>query len=130
MGLHEIAALREGARELYARGKLLNGGEALAGCCWGLLIVLARAYSMGAGTYTGIEAVSNSVSAFRHPVRRYGRHTLTVIVTALMVLLAGVAWLLPLYGIHAMDQSQPGYRTVLAQLTGKARNLTISGSPD
>jgi hypothetical protein len=40
MSLHEVAALREAARELYARGKLLSGGEALAGCCWGLLIVL------------------------------------------------------------------------------------------
>ena len=40
MSLHEIAALREAARDLYARGKLLSGGEALAGCCWGLLIVL------------------------------------------------------------------------------------------
>jgi hypothetical protein len=40
MSLHEIAALREAAREMYARGKLLSGGEALTGCCWGLLIVL------------------------------------------------------------------------------------------
>ena len=40
MSLHEITALREAAHELYARGKLLSGGEALAGCCWGLLIVL------------------------------------------------------------------------------------------
>ncbi|HSU44498.1 MAG TPA: hypothetical protein VLN42_09815 [Casimicrobiaceae bacterium] len=40
MSLHEVAALREAARELYARGKLLSGGEALGGCCWGLLIVL------------------------------------------------------------------------------------------
>ncbi|MBF8257930.1 MAG: Amino acid transporter, partial [Actinobacteria bacterium] len=28
---------------------------------WGLAVVLMRAYSMGAGTYTGIEAVSNSM---------------------------------------------------------------------
>ena len=40
MSLHEVAALREAARELYARGKLMSGGEALGGCCWGLLIVL------------------------------------------------------------------------------------------
>ena len=40
MSLHEVAALREAARELYAKGKLMSGGEALGGCCWGLLIVL------------------------------------------------------------------------------------------
>jgi hypothetical protein len=40
MSLHEVAALREAACELYARGKLLSGGEALAGCCWGLLVIL------------------------------------------------------------------------------------------
>ena len=80
---------------------------------WLLLCAVAVACS----ATTGVEAVSNSVSAFRHPVRHYGRRTLTVIVAALMVLLAGVAWLLPVYGIHAMDQSRPGYRTVLAQLT-------------
>ena len=87
-----------------------------AGSGTGSIWLLLQAFAVACSATTGIEAVSNSVSAFRHPVRRYGRHTLTVIVTALMVLLAGVAWLLPLYGIHAMDQSQPGYRTVLAQL--------------
>jgi amino acid transporter len=79
--------------------------------------LLLQAFAVACSATTGVEAVSNSVSAFRDPVRRYGRHTLALIVAALMVLLAGVAWLLPVYGIHAMDQSQPGYRTVLAQLT-------------
>lgn len=79
--------------------------------------LLLQAFAVACSATTGVEAVSNSVSAFRDPVRQYGRHTLAVIVAALVVLLAGVAWLLPVYGIHAMDQSQPGYRTVLAQLT-------------
>ena len=79
--------------------------------------LLLRAFAVACAATTGVEAVSNSVSAFRDPVRRHGRHTLGLIVAALMVLLAGVAWLLPVYGIHAMDQSHPGYRSVLAQLT-------------
>lgn len=81
---------------------------------WWLLLC---AFAVACSATTGVEAVSNSVTAFRDPVRRHGRHTLALIVAALMVLLAGVAWLLPVYGIHAMDQSQRGYRTVLAQLT-------------
>ncbi|MGN6729690.1 MAG: APC family permease [Rhodanobacteraceae bacterium] len=78
--------------------------------------LLLCAFAVACSATTGVEAVSNSVTAFRDPVRRHGRHTLTLIVAALMVLLAGVAWLLPVYSIHAMDQSRPGYRTVLAQL--------------
>lgn len=79
--------------------------------------LLLCAFAVACSATTGVEAVSNSVSAFRDPARRHGRHTLGLIVAALMVLLAGVAWLLPVYGIHAMDQSQRGYRTVLTQLT-------------
>ena len=34
---------------------------------WGMMILLLHAYSMGAGTYTGIEAVSNSMPVMREP---------------------------------------------------------------
>jgi amino acid transporter len=34
---------------------------------WAMLALLLRAYSMGAGTYTGIEAVSNSMPVMREP---------------------------------------------------------------
>jgi amino acid transporter len=34
---------------------------------WGMLALLLRAYSLGAGTYTGIEAVSNSMPVMREP---------------------------------------------------------------
>ncbi len=33
----------------------------------GLFMVFVRAYSMGAGTYTGIEAVSNGLQIMREP---------------------------------------------------------------
>ena len=34
---------------------------------FGVFLLLMRAYSMGAGTYTGIEAVSNSLPILREP---------------------------------------------------------------
>jgi amino acid transporter len=34
---------------------------------WGMIALLLRAYSLGAGTYTGIEAVSNSMPVMREP---------------------------------------------------------------
>jgi MFS family permease len=33
-------------------------------------------------------------------------------------LLAVISWLCPVYGVHAMDETQPGYQSVLSQLTG------------
>jgi hypothetical protein len=65
---------------------------------------------------TGVEAVSNGMSAFHEPRVRHGHRTLTGIVVILALLLAGIAYLAQAYGIGAMDQTQPGYRSVLSQL--------------
>lgn len=78
--------------------------------------LLLRAFASGCAAMTGVEAISNGMTAFRVPAIRHGRRTLTAIVALLMLLLAGVALLVPVYGVTAMDQTQPGYRTVLAQL--------------
>jgi hypothetical protein len=67
---------------------------------------------------TGVEAVSNGMSAFRDPPVRHGHRTLAAIVGILALLLAGISYLARVYGIGAMDQTQPGYRSVLAQLAG------------
>src|SRR5438874_11241975 len=65
---------------------------------------------------TGVEAVSNAVKAFREPVVSTARRTLTVIIFLLMVLLAGIAYLVRVYGIQATDPGQPGYQSVLSLL--------------
>lgn len=78
--------------------------------------LLLRAFASGCSAMTGVEAISNGMTAFRAPAIRHGRRTLTAVVGLLMLLLAGVALLVPAYGVAAMDQTQPGYRTVLAQL--------------
>ena len=75
-----------------------------------------RAFAAGCTAMTGVEAVSNGVGAFREPPARHARATLTAIVAILGLLLLGVAHLAAAYGVSAMDQSQPGYRSVLAQL--------------
>ncbi|MBE0604532.1 MAG: APC family permease, partial [Deltaproteobacteria bacterium] len=50
----------------------LNAASAEMG--WlGVLALLLRAYSMGAGTYTGIEAVSNSMQTLREPRVQTGK---------------------------------------------------------
>ncbi len=65
---------------------------------------------------TGVEAVSNGVSAFREPRVRNAQRTLTVIVALLAALLAGIAYLCKAYHIAAMHQDEAGYQSVLSQL--------------
>src|SRR5438105_2785610 len=80
------------------------------------LWLLLRAFASGCTAMTGVEAVSNSVSAFRAPSVTYAHRTLTAIVVILGVLLAGIAYLAEVYHTAAMDQTQPGYQSILSQL--------------
>ena len=77
-----------------------------------------RAFASGCTAMTGVEAVSNGVSAFRQPVVANAHRTLTIIVVTLGALLLGIAHLAKAYGIGAMDQTQDGYQSVLSQLAG------------
>jgi len=84
------------------------------------LWLLLRAFASGCTAMTGVEAVSNGMSAFREPPVRYGHRTLSAIVLTLGVLLVGIAYLVHAFGIGAMDQDQPGYRSVLSQIAAAA----------
>jgi len=89
--------------------------QAVAGASLWLLL---RAFAAGCTAMTGVEAVSNGVGAFREPVVGHAHRTLTVICAALGLLLAGIAALAHGYHLGAMDQTQPGYQSVLSQLAG------------
>ena len=78
--------------------------------------LILQAFASGCTAMTGVEAVSNGVKAFRPPVVATARRTLTVIIVLLMVLLAGIAYLVRVYGIQATDPGQPGYQSVLSIL--------------
>lgn len=78
--------------------------------------LLLRAFAAGCTAMTGVEAVSNGMTAFRDPTVKYGHRTLTAIVSILGLLLTGIAYLATAYRIGAMDQAQAGYRSVLSQL--------------
>ena len=80
------------------------------------LWLVVRAFAAGCTAMTGVEAVSNGVSAFRAPTVRYARQTLTAICAALGLLLLGIAFLAHAYGLAAMDQTQEDYQSVLSQL--------------
>ena len=61
-----------------------------------MLILMLRAYSQGAGTYTGIEAVSNAMPMLREPRVETGRRTMRYMAASLAITVAGllVAYLL------------------------------------
>ncbi len=80
------------------------------------LWLLLRAFAAGCTAMTGVEAVSNGVSAFKEPRARHAHRTLTAIVVVLGLLLLGIAYLTRAYGIMAMDETKEGYQSVLSQL--------------
>jgi amino acid transporter len=78
--------------------------------------LLLQVFSNGCTAMTGVEAVSNGVRAFREPTVRNAQKTLTVIIGFLIVLLAGIAYLVRAYGIMATDPGKPGYQSVISML--------------
>ncbi|HXW62658.1 MAG TPA: APC family permease [Candidatus Acidoferrales bacterium] len=80
--------------------------------------ILLQVFSNGCTAMTGVEAVSNGVRAFRAPAVKQAQRALTVIIALLIVLLAGIAYLIRAYDIAATDPGQPGYQSVLSMLVG------------
>src|SRR5580704_2250362 len=78
--------------------------------------LLLKAFSSGCTAMTGVEAVSNGVRAFREPVVNTARRVLTTIIALLMVMLAGIAYLVRAYNIAATDPGRAGYQSVLSMI--------------
>jgi hypothetical protein len=56
----------------------------------GVLAIFLRAYSLGGGTYTGIEAVANGMQIMREPKVRTGKRTMAYMAISLAVLSGGL----------------------------------------
>jgi amino acid transporter len=70
---------------------------------WGLLGIMMRAYSLGAGTYTGIEAVSNGLPILREPRVRTGKRTMIYMGVTLGFLVGGLLLVYLLYHVQPQD---------------------------
>ncbi len=79
---------------------------------FGMIYMLARAFANGGSSLTGIEAVSNAVSALRPPEGRNARQILVIQGSIVAFLIAGISWLA--HVTHAIPY-EAGYPTVLAQ---------------
>ncbi|HYN40673.1 MAG TPA: APC family permease, partial [Thermoanaerobaculia bacterium] len=81
---------------------------------FGTLALLLRAFSMGGGTYTGIEAVSNGLQILKEPRVQTGRRTMLYMAVSLSLTAGGLILCYLLAGV----QRVPG-RTLNAVLTEK-----------
>jgi amino acid transporter len=70
---------------------------------FGLLAMILRSYSLGAGTYTGIEAVSNGLPILREPRVRTGRRTMLYMGLSLAITVAGLLLAYLLYAVKPSD---------------------------
>jgi amino acid transporter len=79
--------------------------------------LLMRAFASGCTAMTGVEAVSNGVTAFAEPGVKRARHTLTAIVVILGLLLGGIGFLARAYHVGATLPGSSGYQSIISQLT-------------
>jgi amino acid transporter len=101
------------ARYPYPRPGQYTGHHSYSGLiAFGMVFVLLRAFANGGSSLTGIEAVSNAVSAFKPPEGLNARKVLVTEGLILGSLVAGISWLA--HVTHAAPFTG-GVPTVLAQ---------------
>jgi amino acid transporter len=74
---------------LATAGKGFNDGVATLGL-GGVFLLFLHAYSLGGGTYTGIEAVSNGLSIMREPRVETGKRTMMYMAASLAITASGL----------------------------------------
>ncbi len=90
----------------------------------GMAVLILRAYSLGAGTYTGIEAVSNGLPILREPKVQTGKRTMRYMAISLSLVVMGLMMAYLLY--HVVPQSGKTLNAVLFETM--TRNWGQSGT--
>jgi amino acid transporter len=96
MHVHQIPAV---ASEVHRGFQTGLGALGLMG----MFGVFLRAYSMGAGTYTGIEAVSNGLQIMREPKVQTARRTMTLMAISLAITASGLLVLYLLFHARPVE---------------------------
>jgi amino acid transporter len=65
-----------------------------------ILALLLRGYSLGGGSYTGLEAISNNVNSLAEPRVRTGKWTMLYLAVSLSIMVGGILILYLLWGAH------------------------------
>jgi len=108
---------------------------------FGVFVLVMRAYSMGAGTYTGIEAVSNGLPILREPRVQTAKRTMRYMAASLAFMAAGLMVGYLLFGVTkqtgrtlnavlmeriASGWGAPGFIFVLVTLVSEAVLLFVA----
>jgi amino acid transporter len=99
---HEVVATHTAAVHLEGTSRLA--------AVW----LLARAYSAGCTALTGVEAISNGVTAFKDPVSHNASKTMTWMVAILGTMFLGITYLT---NHHGLTYHPDAPETLLSQLT-------------
>jgi amino acid transporter len=88
------------------------------------LFVLLKAFASGSAALTGVESISNGVTAFRHPQSRNASRTLLLMAGSAVTLFVGVSYL-----AVKMDARPSGTASVLSQIARATFPSGSAGSP-
>jgi len=91
---------------------------------FGAIYIMARAFANGGSSLTGIEAVSNAVSALRPPEGRNARQILATQGSVVAFMIAGISWIA--HATHAIPYTR-GFPTILAQEAMVVFGHTVAG---
>jgi amino acid transporter len=92
----------------------------------GLALLFLRAYSLGGGTYTGIEAVSNGLQIMREPRVQTGKRTMTYMALSLAATASGIILCYLLVDVHYLDPDHTMNSLLAAKVAG---NVQLAGLP-
>jgi hypothetical protein len=91
---------------------MISAGSHSGLIAFAAIYIMARAFANGGSSLTGIEAVSNAVSALRPPEGRNARQLLAIQGSLVAFLIAGISWLA--HATHATRYAA-GFLTVIVQ---------------
>jgi amino acid transporter len=103
-GIEPVRYTPEQAARLHGEGAALGAVT---------MFVVLRAFASGTTALTGVEAISNGVSAFRRPEAANAKKTLAVMAAIMGSLFLGITWLAVELDVRPFES---GYPTVIAQI--------------
>jgi hypothetical protein len=89
---NQVGAMSHWTQDAYQRDVVSIGR-------WGILLLFLRAYSLGGGTYTGLEAVSNGLQIMREPKVQTARRTMLYMAASLALTAGGLFFCYVLAGV-------------------------------
>jgi len=91
-----VGAMSQWTQESYQKDMATIGR-------WGILLIFLRAYSLGGGTYTGLEAVSNGLQIMREPKVQTARRTMLYMAASLALTAGGLFFCYVLAGVSPAE---------------------------